>query len=145
MTSIWLIWKVRNDAIFKDKSPSLHHVMTCTNNGVSKAYYLENGCMRNSISDLLILLRLNIKGRVGKAPKIIEVQWLPLNPGWIKVNTDGSANGSPDPASCSGVFQTYRGFCKGCFSCPIGVAYAFEAELLDIITALDYAKTISLG
>ena len=96
--------------------------------------------MRNSISDLLILHRLNIKGSVGKAPRITEVQWLPPNPGWIKVNTDGSTNGSSNPAGYGGVFRTYRGFFKGCFSCPIGVTCAFEAELLGIITALDNAK-----
>lgn len=113
------MWKVGNDAIFKDKSPSLHHMWwPALIMGFSRHIIWKNGCMRNSISDLLILRRLNIKGRVGKAPKIIEVQWLPPNPGWIKVNTDGSANGSPGPASCSCVFRTYRGFCKGCFSCP---------------------------
>lgn len=28
ITAIWMIWKVRNEAIFEDKVPSRHHVLT---------------------------------------------------------------------------------------------------------------------
>lgn len=38
------------------------------------------------------------------------------------------------------MFKTYRGFNKGCFARPLGILFAFEAELLVVIAALDYAK-----
>lgn len=59
---------------------------------------------------------------------------------WIKIDTDGAANGSPGFAGCGSIFRIYRGFCKGCFSKPLGIMNAFEAELLGVITALEYAQ-----
>lgn len=71
---------------------------------------------------------------VNKAPKIIEIQWQPPSLGWIKINTDGAAIGAPGRAGCGGIFRTYRRFCKGCFANPLDNLYAFEAELMGVIT-----------
>lgn len=74
--------------------------------------------MHNSINDLLILKSFKVPDRISKAPKIIEVQWKNPTPRWIKVNTNGIANGSPGNEGCRGVFRTYIGFCKDCFAKP---------------------------
>lgn len=55
----------------------------------------------------------------------------------LKINTDGAANGSPEMASCGGIFQTYRGFCKGCFANPMYLSYGkfdgkFPIKLVNI-------------
>ena len=99
--------------------------------------------MKNSISDLLVPHHCGIKGRPAIAPSIVEVQWKPPDIGWKKINTNGSANGSPRMAGCGGIFQTYRGFCKGCFAHPVGIALAFEAELMGAISAIEYTKLYS--
>ncbi|KAK2658407.1 hypothetical protein Ddye_004940 [Dipteronia dyeriana] len=39
----------------------------------------------------------------------------------------------------NGVFRTCRGFVKGCFATPLGVCFAFEAELAVAVYAIDYA------
>ncbi|PON81274.1 hypothetical protein TorRG33x02_229060, partial [Trema orientale] len=44
---------------------------------------------------------LRVKGRPRKAPIIVEVIWRPPLLSWVKVNTDGSAYGSPGPSGCS--------------------------------------------
>lgn len=102
-----------------------------------------NGCMKNSISDLLILHRCGIKGRAAKAPSIVEMQWKPPEPGWIKISMDGSPNGSLGMAGCGGIFRTYRGFCKGCFVHPVCIAFALEVEFMGTISAIEYAKIYS--
>lgn len=104
ISTLWMIWKFRNEAVFKGKTPSLQHALICSHNCNLEANDLENGCMKNSISDLLVLHRRGIKGRVPKAPLIVEVQWIPPDLGWIKMNTDGAANGSPGMACCGGIF-----------------------------------------
>lgn len=71
---------------------------------------------------------------------IIEVQWKAPLTGWIKINMDSAANESPDMTGCGGIFTTYKGFCKRCFSKPLGIMYAFEAELLGVITVVEFAQ-----
>ena len=99
--------------------------------------------MKNSISYFLVLRHCGIKGRLAKAPSIVKMQWKPPDPGWIKINTDGSADGSPGMAGCGGIFWTYHSFCKGCFAHPIGIALAFQSELMGVISAIEYVKLYS--
>ena len=56
-----------------------------------------------------------------------------------KINTDDVANGSPNNAGYGGIFDAYRGFCNGCFAKPLGILHAFEAELMGVITAIEFA------
>ena len=59
--------------------------------------------------------------------------------GWIKVNTDSAAFGSLGLADSAGIFCTSHGFVKGCFAIPIGIGFAFEAELAATIHAISFA------
>ena len=74
-----------------------------------------------------------------RAPRVIEVCWSPPPPGWIKVNTDGAAFGCPGLAGSGSIFRNCRGFVHGCFAIPIGVDFAFEAELVASIQAISFA------
>ncbi|KAK3198463.1 hypothetical protein Dsin_021878 [Dipteronia sinensis] len=71
--------------------------------------------MLNCMDDLLILRRFGLWGRPSKAPVIKSVVWSPPASGWIKVNTDSAAMGSPGVGGCGGIFQNCRAFVKGCF------------------------------
>ena len=106
---------------------------------VSEANRLEIGCMRNCMDDLLILRRFGLQGRPSKAPVIKSVIWSPPAPGWIKVNTDGAAMGSPGVGGCGGIFRNCRAFVKGCFAIPLGQVFAFEAELLAASLDINFA------
>ena len=106
---------------------------------VSEANRLDIGCMRNCMDDLLILHRFGLRGCPSKAPVIKSVIWSPPAPGWIKVNTDGAAMGSPGVGGCGGIFRNCRAFVKGCFAIPLGQVFAFEAELLAALLAINFA------
>ncbi|KAK2635782.1 hypothetical protein Ddye_030574 [Dipteronia dyeriana] len=106
---------------------------------VYDANSLGIGCMHNCVDDLLILHRFGLYGRPGKAPGIKSVVWSPSAPGWIKVNTDGAALGSPGVGGCGGVFRTCRSLVKACSVVPLGQGFAFEAELHAASLAINYA------
>ncbi|KAK3198527.1 hypothetical protein Dsin_021942 [Dipteronia sinensis] len=105
---------------------------------VSDANRLEIGCMRNCVDYLLILRRFDL-GRPVRAPVIMSVIWLPLTPGWIKVNTDGAVLSSPGVGGYGGVFRNCQTFVKGCFAVHLGQVFAFEAELLAALMAINFA------
>ena len=73
------------------------------------------------------------------APRIIEVLWKPPPLGWIKVNTDGAAFGCPSLTGYGGIFCNCKGFVHRCFAIPIGLAFAFEVELVATIQAISFA------
>ena len=122
---IWGVWTARNQCIFEGKSVDFRSVLSLVWCAVSEANRLEIGCMRNCMDDLLILRRFGLQGRPSKAPVIKSVVWSPPAPGWIKVNTDGAALGSPGVGGCGGIFRNCRAFVKGCFAIPLGQVFAF--------------------
>ncbi|XP_057779536.1 uncharacterized protein LOC130998119 [Salvia miltiorrhiza] len=74
-----------------------------------------------------------------RPPTMIEVHWWPPAGHWIKVNTDGSALGAPGNIAVGGVFRDNFGWVRGCFHFKGGVGFAFEAELLAAIYAINIA------
>ena len=96
--------------------------------------------MYNSQDELLILHNLGISGKARRSPSIIPVIWKPPPQNWIKVNIDGAAKGAPGHSDCGGIFRNCRGFSKGCFAKYLGIKFAFEAELLGFIMAIEIAK-----
>ena len=125
--------------VFEDKIPNKHALVLIWNN-IREADHIDSSIMNNnSLADILILKTFKIHSSVSRAPKIIEMEWKRPNIGWIKVNMDEAANGSPGIAGCGGIFRTYRGFCKGCFAKPLRVLYAFEVKLWGVITAVKYS------
>jgi len=64
--------------------------------------------------------------------------WLPSVHIWIKYNTDGVGHGSPNPASYGGIFRDYQAN-FGCFVSNIDILYALNAEIMDVILAIELA------
>ncbi|KAK3221397.1 hypothetical protein Dsin_008422 [Dipteronia sinensis] len=120
-------------------SSKLRASLSLVSCSVYDANRLGIGRMRNCVDDLLILCWFGLSGGPGKAPVIRSVVWSPPAPGWIKVNTDGAALGSPRVGGCGGVFQTCRSFVMACFEVPLGHVFAFEVELLTVSLAINYA------
>ena len=92
------------------------------------------------MEDFIILHNLDIKGNPPKSPSIIQVTWNPPPTNWTKLNIDGAAKGAPGHAGCGGIFRTCRGFVEGCFAVYIGIKFAFEAEIMGFILAIEAAS-----
>ncbi|KAK3185057.1 hypothetical protein Dsin_032343 [Dipteronia sinensis] len=78
-------------------------------------------------------------GRPSKAPVIKSVVWSPPTPGWIKVNTNGAAMGSPGVGGYGGILRNCRAFVNAYFVIPLGLVFAFEAKLLAVWLTINFA------
>ena len=86
----------------------------------------------NLVSDLLFARRLGVKLNISRALIVKPVFWFPPNPGEIKLNIDGAAQGS------SGNAINCRSFVKGCFSLHLPICFSFEAKLHKITLRLNF-------
>ena len=58
----------------------------------------------------------------------IEVSWIPLREGWVKLNTDGAANGETKIAGCGGLLRDVDGRWICGFTEPLGSCFTFITE-----------------
>ncbi|XP_057811785.1 uncharacterized protein LOC131026023 [Salvia miltiorrhiza] len=135
---IWMIWTSRNACIFEDQkfngTKILSFIMTAFKD--AEASPLKLGYMANEWSDYLTLRSIGVASRPAPPPDYVSVHWWPPNIGWIKVNTDGSASGSPGLIAGGGVFRDHTAMVQGCFHTKGGSGFPFEAELLAAITTI---------
>lgn len=134
----YIIWKARNQSIFHNVRPIISKWLHYLKSRIHDISSVAPGNMHNSVADLAILKSLGVPGHPCKAPKVLEVYWLPPPPGWIKLNTDGLSNSTT--AATGGVFRNSRGLVLGCFCMSIGQHTAFYAEMLALIQGLTMAK-----
>ncbi|XP_019438960.1 PREDICTED: uncharacterized protein LOC109344661 [Lupinus angustifolius] len=99
----------------------------------------SNACANNSIADFALLRHLQVQINYSKAPKIIEVIWLPPDQATVKINTDGAARGSHGPSAGGGIFKNHEGQTIACFACFNGCNDAFFVELTTAILAVRFA------
>ncbi|KAH6770666.1 hypothetical protein C2S52_015469 [Perilla frutescens var. hirtella] len=100
--------------------------------------------MRNSVEDLLILSALHVTPRPSPTRDPISVFWRPPPPWWVKINTDGSSAGVPGIMATGGVIRRSDGSVIFCFHTDEGVGFAFIAELLAVLQALEWACILTL-
>ncbi|KAG6437031.1 hypothetical protein SASPL_101938 [Salvia splendens] len=70
------------------------------------------------------------------------IRWVPPQPGWIKLNTDGSFLGAALMAGGGGVVRNEQGRILGGFAEPFRAGSAKEAELMALIRGLEIAITL---
>jgi len=97
-----------------------------------------NALATSSISDFVILKKINVKLHPPKAPQIFEIIWQPPIFQWIKCNTDGAATSTT--SSCVGIFRNRDADFLLCFSENLGTGNAFFAELSGAMRAIELAK-----
>ncbi|XP_057790774.1 uncharacterized protein LOC131007877 [Salvia miltiorrhiza] len=138
---LWKIWDCRNALVFDDLRFEPRSILTFV-----KAYFKEMdsnfsrlGTIKNNWTDYVIVRSLGIGSRAAPPPRMVEVYWWPPVTHWIKVNTDGSAKGAPGRIAAGGVFRDNFAYVRGCFHIKGGSGFAFEAELLAVITAINIA------
>ncbi|KAH6825024.1 hypothetical protein C2S53_005089 [Perilla frutescens var. hirtella] len=88
---------------------------------------------------------LDVDPRPAPPTQVVPVIWRPPPCGWIKINTDGSTIGAPGSMAMGGIFCGSDGQVLCCFHSDEGVGFAFLAELLAVIFALEQAQVRSLN
>ncbi|XP_057770911.1 uncharacterized protein LOC130990700 [Salvia miltiorrhiza] len=94
---------------------------------------------RAATKEYLVIRQLGIRVREKSSPKFDSVYWSPPTYSWFKVNTDGSTIRAPGRICAGRVFRDWRGMVRGCFHVEGGNGFAFEAELLGLISAIEFA------
>lgn len=62
----------------------------------------------------------------------------------MNINTDGGATGASGALTCGGVFRNCLAFVSICFHVKLGSDFAFEAELVATIFALEMTQAREL-
>lgn len=139
---IWAIWNLRNCCCFEDIKPSMEFLIAHLRVSFLEVSSAKGkiGFMDNKVSDLLILRGIRVTGRAAPSRTYMLVSWYPPPPGWIKINTDGTALGSPGNLSCGTVFRDCLGQVVVCSHDKLGFDYAFEAEMAAAVRALELAR-----
>jgi hypothetical protein len=131
------IWLARNAVLFNASSVSLHATlakissMIAMSGGTSKGFCL--------LSDVVILENLFVSPFHRRVRDIIPVVWKAPTFPWVKANTDGSVRNLM--SACGGIFRDSRGTFLGGFASNIGMVSIFEAEILGLIMAIEYAAS----
>ncbi|XP_057775250.1 uncharacterized protein LOC130994229 [Salvia miltiorrhiza] len=138
---IWALWTARNKCHFDDKTFIHQEILVFL-----KATFIEvdnsfpkMGHMDNKWKDYLVIWQMGVRPRVRPPPEMTSVYWSPPAYLWLKANSDGSAMEAPGRIYAGGVFRDWRGFVRGCFHVEGGLGFAFEAELLRVISAIQLA------
>ncbi|XP_057782626.1 uncharacterized protein LOC131000636 [Salvia miltiorrhiza] len=136
MSTIWSIWNIRNRVVFDAASVSERALSIQIKSFILETSQLCSGEMANSVEDLLILHGLGVPSRPRRPTSFVYVFWIPPPTPWRKINIDGSVHGSPPLIHAGGVIRDSSSV-LGCFHFSAGRGWAFEAELLALIIALE--------
>ncbi|XP_019431130.1 PREDICTED: uncharacterized protein LOC109338369 [Lupinus angustifolius] len=131
--TIATIWYCRNQSKFEGKQIPLREAISKIKTEMTMvgncSHATSNSC---SVFDLLVLRNLKVPLKLNKAPRIIEVLWQKPQDGWIKVNIDGAAKGSPGLSGAGGIFRNCHGNCVACFASFIDIQHAIYAGSLQL-------------
>jgi len=113
--------------------------LTCLVGNSSKSF------MRNDMFDFNVLKFFGTKTRSGKVLSPLPVRWEFPSPGWVKININGAARGSPGLVTCGGIFHGSMGEFVGGFSTFLDVQTALVAEFYGVIHAIEQAQKMGLA
>jgi len=115
----------------------MHATMAKITSMIAMSGGLSNGyCLR---SDVVILENLFVSPLHRRVRDIILVVWKPPTIPWVKANTDGSVRDLM--AACGGIFRDSRTTFLGGFASNLGCVSVFEAEILGLMVAMEYASS----
>ncbi|CAL1356848.1 unnamed protein product [Linum trigynum] len=124
----WFIWKYRNDFIFRGKRL------------VESSF--SNYVRTKATSWLEAWERADQQLQINSKPERMDqmVGWVAPPNGWMKLNSDGAAQGINGLATAGGVLRDKNDNWKGGFCCKIGTGSAILAELWGIHQGLILAR-----
>lgn len=140
VNTFWVIWHCRNKIRFDDiKVIRLKAAVNLIIANTALTGNLSSGSISASIDEFVMLKSFSLTYKPCKAPIIKQVNWFPPLCNWIKCNSDGAAKGSLGIAGCGGIFGDKSTATLGCFACNIGISFAFNAELVGAMIAIETA------
>ncbi|XP_055960979.1 uncharacterized protein LOC126672148 [Mercurialis annua] len=119
---LWSCWKWRNNFIFADNRESFHSVVK----GVDS---MEQYISLAKNSRIMQMRGVNCY-------KKLPIHWYCPNPGWTKINTDGSFNAQSHIAKAGGLARNESGGWIGSFSMCIGKDSVLGAEFRGVYFGL---------
>ncbi|GKV09776.1 hypothetical protein SLEP1_g21225 [Rubroshorea leprosula] len=116
----WYLWLGRNKAAFDDD-------LTWTSNKESmlKNHFIEAACL--------------LKQHHASLRREFQVGWDPPPSGFVKLNVDGSARGSPGPSTAGGCCRDASGNWLFGFNQQLGDGHAIRAELFALWKGMELA------
>ncbi|KAL5706928.1 hypothetical protein ACHQM5_025034 [Ranunculus cassubicifolius] len=139
MATLVATWKHRNLMVFEGKQRVDQVLKNNIRKEIANALMLVTGICYNNDEDNIVSQRLGISLRLGRAPTIKTVIWLPPPPGMIKANTDGAARGCPGPGGVGISFRNSDAEILGVIVEGLGVCNNFWAEAYALVLALEEA------
>ncbi|XP_019455084.1 PREDICTED: uncharacterized protein LOC109356206 [Lupinus angustifolius] len=98
VNSIAVIWHCRNKSRFDNLTINFAQAIQMIKLNTSFTGNFTKLCAKPSLLEFSILRAFQVNGKYSKAPAISEVNWAMPLMGWVKINTDGAAKGSPGHA-----------------------------------------------
>ncbi|XP_042481160.1 uncharacterized protein LOC122061743 [Macadamia integrifolia] len=138
-----VIWQERNARIFEGVSKSSRHCFAMIKSEISLQMTAATGSPL-SFSSLLCAKRLGISRVRYKPREVMEIFWCPPQRGWVKLNSDGCSLGNPGKAGAGGVFRNENSEILQSFRTFLGVHTNFEAEMIAVITGLEFARDMGI-
>lgn len=119
---LWNLWKGRNDSVFNDKAVTPHEIL----------HY--------SIRESKEYAQLLLSRKDSLMASQQWVRWSPLEADIIKINFDGAMKACYHLASAGGLLRNHNGDWVVGYTCNIGIANNFSAELWGLREGLLIAK-----
>jgi len=94
--------------------------------------------------DFNVLKFFGINTRSGKVLSPLPVRWEFPSPGWVKINIDGAARGSPGFSTCVGIFRGSVGEFISGFFVFLDVQTTLVAEFYEVIHAIEQTQKMGL-
>ncbi|KAF1862641.1 hypothetical protein Lal_00013402 [Lupinus albus] len=126
-----------NSTRFDDKKLTLVQAKSRIKLATSLAGNNSKLLTNNSVSNFVILREFKVNQNFQRAPRIQEVVWKAPQTGWIKINTDGAAHGSPSLAGGGCIFRYCTGNYRGGFAAFFGIKDSIFAESQAAIMAIE--------
>ncbi|KAF6156676.1 hypothetical protein GIB67_017812 [Kingdonia uniflora] len=111
-------------------------------NAIQDATTLSVGSMQNSIFDLQIIAKFGVLSKARKPSRVRSVYWSLLEPGEVKINTDGAALRNPGKGGADAVFRTSDGEVLVAISVGLPIVTSFSAECSTIIESLEHCSWV---